>query len=93
MFNVIDRVVERGPGRFFVQAFGEDHGTCRSIAEFASSQEGHVRKAKLEQILRLCGESGADQPIGALEKSPRRDRGLVGGKPSIQNGLRRYSMQ
>jgi hypothetical protein len=52
MTNVIYRVAERGPGRFVVEAFSEDHGTWRSIAEFPTAQEADARKAKLEQILR-----------------------------------------
>jgi hypothetical protein len=56
MPNVIYRVVERGPGRFVVEAFSEDHGTWRSIAEFPNAQEANARKAKLEQILRASRE-------------------------------------
>jgi hypothetical protein len=52
MLNVIYRVVERGPGRFVVEAFSEDHGSWRSIAEFPTAEEAQARKAKLEQILR-----------------------------------------
>jgi len=59
MRKVIYRIVDRGPGRFIIEAYSDDHGAWRSIAEFPTFEEAHTRKAKLEQILRASQEEFA----------------------------------
>ena len=51
MLNVTYRVVERGPRRFLVEAFSDDHTAWRCVGEYSTSEEAKARKARLEQIL------------------------------------------
>jgi hypothetical protein len=56
---VVYRVVERGPGKFVVEAFSDDHGSWRFVDEFRTLEEAKARVARLEQILRASrGEPG-----------------------------------
>jgi hypothetical protein len=49
---VIYRVVERGPDKFVVEAFSDDHGSWRFVDEFPTLKEADARRVKLEQIVR-----------------------------------------
>lgn len=75
MPDVIDRVVDRGPARFVVEAFGEDHGICRSIAEFPTE----------------TGSSRAQGEIGANFANIAVRTGMTGGveheKSAVKPGL------
>jgi hypothetical protein len=56
---VVYRVVERGPDKFVVEAFSDDHGSWRFVDEFPTVQEATALMARLEQILRTSqGEPG-----------------------------------
>lgn len=56
---VVYRVVERGPDKFVVEAFSDDHGSWRFVEEFPTLEGATARMARLEQILRTSqGEQG-----------------------------------
>ena len=59
MRNVRYRIVKRGPRRFLVEAFSDDHAAWRCVDEYPTPKEARARKTKLEQILERANRDDA----------------------------------